>query len=187
MSSMIGSSGPTGYNYNFKTPKGYSPYSQQTMDPQALGFRNQLMGALQPGAMGGANFLSKLAGGDESMFQQMEAPAWNALESGMGMAGTRYSNMGMGAQNSSGFKQAMGGIAGQFGQQLASQRMSLQQQAIRDLFGMSSELMGMKTMESGLVKKPPSGWEQIMSLISGSGADIASTIGGYGLIKKIFG
>lgn len=186
MSSMIGNSGPMGGNYNFKTPKGYSSYSQQTMDPQALQFRNQLMGAVQPGAIKGADFLSRMAGGDQSMFEEMEAPAWNDYEQGMGAMGTRFSNMGMGAQNSSGFKQAMGGMAGQFAQNLHSQRMSFQQQAIKDLMGMSGELMGMKTMDSGLVKKPPSGWEQFLSMISGMSGQAGGIAGGMGM-GKLFG
>ncbi len=171
----------TGYN----VPKGYKPFSLPTMDPQSAALHDQLVKLIGPGAGSSVDFLSKIAGGNEGAFQQSEAPAWNALESGMGMAGTRYSNLGMGAQRSSGFKQAMGGMVGQFGQDLQSRRMALQQQAMQSLLGMSQSLMGTPTQSYGMAQKAPSFWEQLLPSLMGGMGSAGSQMGMMGFGKYL--
>lgn len=174
----------TGYGYGAKTPKGYETYQLPTMEPGIHDMFMKLLGGAGQGALGGLQNLQKLAGGDQSYFQQLEAPAFRQFEGAMGQLGSRFAGMGMGAGKSSGMKFAAGGMASDLSQQLQSQRMGLQQNAISQLMGMSQNLLGMPTMEYGLAKKPNM-WEQIFGPLLGSIGGAAGMGGGAALMKKI--
>jgi hypothetical protein len=172
----------TGYGIGSKTPKGYEKYSLPTMDPGTAQFQQQLLGAVKPGAMSGMDFLSKLAGGDQSMFQQMEAPAFRQFEGAMGQLGSRFAGMGMGANKSSGMRLSAGGMASDLAQSLQSQRMGMQQNAIQQLMSMSQNLMQNPTQAYGLAQKPVPVWAQLLgSGIGATGTAAGGLLGNAGL------
>jgi hypothetical protein len=141
---------------------------------------SMLLGKIGGPAGQGMESMGKLAQGDESYFQQLEQPAYSAFQQGMGQMGSRFSQMGMGAQQSSGFNLAGSSAAQGLGEQLQSQRLGLQQQAMRDLMGMSQNLLGQQTMQYGLQKKQDPSWMGWL----GAGLPIAGAVGG-GLIGSV--
>lgn len=160
-------------------PKGYQKGQMQQFTPEQMQLFQSMFGHLGPDS-----FLSKLAGGDQSQFEQLEAPAlkqFGALQgniasrfSGMG-AGSSFGGMGVGARRSSGFQNTMNQATTDFAQQLQSQRMGLQQQAIRDLQGLSGSLLQQKPYEQFLTEKQT---PFIQKLLEGLLGGAASAFGG---------
>ncbi len=156
MSSMSGSTGyggmagsPTGSNYyKEKTPTGYSKGKIQQFTPEAMELYKQMFSHVGPDS-----YLSKLAGGDEETINQIEAPAMKQFSGLQGQMASRFSGMGMGGRRSSGFQNTSNAAASDFAMNLQAQRNSLRQQAIKDLMGLSSDLMGQKPYEQFLIKK----------------------------------
>src|SRR6185295_13694218 len=103
-----------------KIPKGYKQATLQNFTPEMMDFFQQLMSQLGP-----ESFLSRLAGGDPSMFEEMEAPAWRQFQEAQGDLGSRFSDMGMGARGGSGFKNAANQQSSDFAMNLQAQRMNL--------------------------------------------------------------
>src|SRR5882672_46659 len=105
MSSMYGS--PTGapprLGASARTgdsiPKGYKKGTIQQFTPEQMDLFRSLFGHT-----GQDSFLSKLAGGDEEAFGQVEAPAMRQFQGLQGQLASRFSGMGMGARRSSGFQ-----------------------------------------------------------------------------------
>lgn len=161
--------GPTGINPNTtatggmkeKVPSGYSKASIQQFTPEQIQLFGQLFGHLGP-----ESFLSKLAGGDEQMFADVEKPALQQFAGLQEGIANKFSGAGMGGRRSSGFQNAQTSAASQFAQQLQSQRQSLQQQALQDLMGHSNMLLGQKPFENALVEKQLPWWQQ--GLIAGA-------------------
>lgn len=181
--------GPTGINPNTtgtgqmnpmkeKIPSGYSKGSLQQFTPEQMQLFQQLFSHVGPDS-----FLSKLAGGDQSTFGEIEAPALKQFSALQGQLGSRFSGMGgggnqraLGAQKSSGFQNTMNSAAQDFAGQLQSQRQSLQQQALQDLMGFSNQLLGQKPYEQFLTKKQPSQWGQIFGKLAGG---LPGAVAGY--------
>jgi len=116
-----------------------------------------LFSHLMPGSQ-----LSNLAGGDEETFKQIEGPALRQFSGQLGGLASRFSGMGgLGARHSSGFQNTATQAASEFSQDLASRRQALQRQAIMDLMGLSSNLLGQRPYENYLVPKKKSFWENI--------------------------
>ncbi|SRR5258708_850279 len=134
-----------------KVPKGYKTGQLQQYTPEQLQLFSQAFSHLGPDS-----FLSKLASGDQSQFAQLEAPALRQFGALQGNIASRFSGMGMGGRHSSGFQNTQNQAASDFAQNLQGQRMGLQNQAIRDLMGMSNELLDQRPYERFMVKKPPS-------------------------------
>jgi hypothetical protein len=183
MSSLAGYSplnGPTGLSGfgrgGNKIPSGYKSGQIQQFTPQQMQLFQQMFGQVSP-----ENLTGRLAAGDKSQFDQMEAPALRQFGALQGNMASRFSGMGSGARRSSGFQNTMNESASDFAQQLQAQRMGLQQQAIRDLMGMSSTLLGQRPYEQFMVQKQrkPS---FLQSLLGGAaplaGAGIGAFFGG---------
>jgi hypothetical protein len=149
-------------------PKGYQYGQMQQFTPEQMQLFSRLFGQVGP-----QSFTGRLAGGDEALFQQMEAPAMRQFAGLMGGLGSRFSGMGMGARRSSGFQQAGSQAAADFAERLQSQRLGLQQQAIRDLMGMSTELLGQRPYQQFVTEKPRSFWEQLGLGLTQAGAQAA--------------
>lgn len=132
-----------------QVPKGYKSGQLQQFTPEQMQLFSQLFGQVGPDS-----FLSKLAGGDQSMFEQMEAPALKQFSELQGGLASRFSGMGSGARRSSGFQNTMNQASSDFASQLQSNRQNLQRQALMDLMGISSQLLGQKPYEQFLVEKP---------------------------------
>lgn len=159
-SSMMGSQGLRGGAGGFSNrpaggdiiPKGYNKGQLQQFTPEQMQLFSQLFGNV-----GQNSFLSRIAGGDEAAFEQMEAPAHRMFQEKLGQLGSRYSQLAPGAmssQRSGGFQRAGGQLASDFAQDLSSQRMGLQRQALQDLFGMSKDLLHEEPYDRFLVEKP---------------------------------
>lgn len=157
-----------------KAPKGYSWAQQFT--PEQMDLFQQLFSNLSPGS-----YLSRLAGGEQGMFDEMEAPALRQFNEIQGGIASRFSGMGMGARRSSGFQNTINQASSNFAQDLQSKRQGLQQQAIKDLMGLGNDLLGQKPYS--LAEKPQSGWskfaEAFGGAIPGAIAGFAGNPGGF--------
>ncbi len=130
--------------------------------------------------LGPDSFLSRLAGGDQSSFEQMEAPALKQFSGLQGNIASRFSGGGggqgaMSSRRSSGFQNSMSSASSNFASDLASKRQQLQQQAIKDLMGLSNDLLGQKPYERflGQKKEKSNWWEGLLGAISPLGGDLS--------------
>lgn len=170
-------SGATGMRN--KVPKGYEAGSLQQFTPQQMQLFQQMFGQVGPNSQ-----TSRLAMGDEGMFNQLEAPAMRQFGEQQANMASRFSGMGMGGRKSSGFQNTMNSAASNFAQDLQSQRMNLQRQAVQDLRGMSGELLGQRPYENFMVKQPqrPSFMQSMIGAVSPiAGAAIGSFGGPMGM------
>lgn len=176
MSSLLGNRGQagiassqtnTGFNsMKEKIPSGYKKGTLQQFTPEQMQLFQQLFSHVGPDS-----FLSKLIGGDQGTFAEMEAPALRQFSELQGNLASRFSGMGTGARRSSGFQNTMTSAASDFASQLQSQRQNLQRQALMDLMGISSSLLGQRPYEQFLVEKQQKpGW----------GGAIGAGLGGLG-------
>lgn len=130
--------------------------------PEQTGLYNEVLNRSRPGITSGVDYLSRLAGGDESMFRQLEAPALRQHGELQGQLASRFSSYGSGARRSSGHALAQSGAATDLAERLQGQRMNLQSGAVSSLMGLYSQLMGTDlydTMLTDRLKKKPS-WLQ---------------------------
>jgi len=151
------------------TPKGYNTGQLAQYTPE----QNQLF-KQQFSHLGPNSYLSRLAGGDEELFNEMEAPALQQFQGTLGGIASKFSGQGMGSRRSSGFQNETTAAASNFAQQLQAQRQGLQRQAIGDLMGMSNTLLNQRPYERFMTQKEqkqPSGWGSI-------GGGILGGIGG---------
>lgn len=145
-------------DYAYKAPRGFSRGYLQQFSPEQMKLFQQLFSNVSPDS-----FLGKIAGGDEAAFEQMEQPAWRDFARSQGQIASRFSGMGMGAQKSSGFRNTMGQLGADFAQDLQARRMQYRQQAIKDLMGLSSELLGQRPYEQFMAQKGPSNFEKFLN------------------------
>lgn len=158
--------------FNDQVPKGYKSGAIQQFTPEQMQLFQQMFGNVGP-----ESYTSRLAGGDESLFNEIEAPALKQFSGLQGGLASRFSGMGgqraLSSRGSSGFQNTMNQAGMDFAGQLQSQRQGLQRQALQDLMGMSNQLLGQRPWERTLQQKPPkesSGW----------GGLIGAGIGGLG-------
>jgi hypothetical protein len=157
-----------------KIPEGFNAGQLQQFTPDQMQLFQQLFSHAGP-----ESYLSKLAGGDQSQFDQMEAPAWRQFQEAQGQLGSRFSQMSpgaMSAQRGSGFQNSAGQLGSDFAMQLQSNRQSLQRQAIQDLMGLSSTLLGQRPYDRFLQEKPQSQ----STALGGWGGALGAGIGGLG-------
>lgn len=145
-------------------PKGYRAAQMQQFSPEQMQLFQQLFSHVGPDSL-----LSGLAGGDESQFEEMEAPAHRQFQGQLGQLASRFSGMGTGGRHSSGFQNTATSAASNFTQDLMSNRQNLQRQALKDLMGLSSELLGQRPQERFLAKKQqkPDFWGNIVGKLAG--------------------
>lgn len=165
-----------GNNFKEKIPSGYSKGQIQNFTPEMMELFQRLFSHV-----GSDSFLSKLASGDESNFEEMEAPAWRQFQQAQGDLASRFSGMGMGARKGSGFQNAINQQSSDFAMGLQSQRQNLQRQAVQDLRGFSGELLSQKPYENYITPKEPSFFDKWLGLagnVMGTAAKGAS-MGGF--------
>lgn len=179
MSSMIGFMGNTGASAGQKMtgmnnliPKGYSRGQLQQFTPEQMQLFQQLFSNVGP-----KSYLSRLAGGEEGMFEEMEAPAHRQFQGKLGDIASRFSGYGMGGRRSSGFNLASTQAVSDFAQDLASRRQELQRQALMDLMGISQSLLSQRPSEQFLIKKQMPFWKQLLLGINEQGKEFAGTAG----------
>jgi hypothetical protein len=158
-------------------PKGYRTFQFENMDPETKKLFYERIKELGPDS-----YLARLASGDESFWDELEAPAMRQFSELQGGLASRFSGMGTGGRKSSGFQNTATAAGSNFAQDLQSQRMQLRNQAIKDLHGMSIDLMGQKPYERGLVEKQhrrPSGMQAAApGLIQAGGTALGAYFGG---------
>jgi hypothetical protein len=170
MSAMYGARGApamssTGGMQGNKIPKGYSQGQMSNFTPEMMQLFQQLMGNLGPDS-----YTSRLAGGDQSLFDEMERPALQQFSGIQGNLASKYSGGGggrgaLGSRKSSGFQNDMSQASSNFAQDLQSKRQGLQRQAISDLQGMGNQLLGQRPYENYLTKDT----DFLSQLLGGSG------------------
>ena len=93
----FGMPGPTGKPKSLKGT-GAKSLTMQNFSPEQMQMFQQMFGRLGPDS-----FMGKLASGDQSQFEQMEAPAMRQFAGLQGNIASRFSGQGTGARRSSGF------------------------------------------------------------------------------------
>ncbi len=141
-----------------KVPKGYKLGQVQQYTPEQMELYNQQFGQVGPDS-----YLSRLAGGDESLYAEQEAPALRQFNELQGNTASRFSGAGMGARRSSGFQNQSTAAASNFAQELQSKRQDLQRQALNDLMGYSNQILAQRPYDRQIYQKEekPSYWSQI--------------------------
>lgn len=160
-----------------KVPTGYSQGRLQQFTPEQFALFSQLMGGAGAGIGPGLEHLAGLAAGDQSKFAEMEAPALRQFSALQGQLGSRFSGMGSGARRSSGFGLAGGAAAQELAERLQGNRMALQQQAIAQLLGLGTSLLGQRPYEQFLTKSP---W---LELGGGLASGIGQGLGQFAAMK----
>lgn len=175
LSGYTGLRGPTGMQSG--KVGGYKVGQLQRFTPEQMQLFQEMFSQVSPDS-----YLSKLAGGDEQAFAEMEAPALRDFGALQGNIASRFSGMGgrgsSSSRRSSGFQNSLTSAGSNFAQDLASRRQGLQRQALMDLMGISNSLLGQSPYEQFLVQpnEKPSFGNQIM----GGALPIAgAAVGGY--------
>lgn len=143
---MGGYMGVSGGN---KIPSGYRYGQLEQFTPDQFNLFKQLFSQVSP-----ESYTSRLAGGDQGLFDEMERPAMRQFNEFQGNLASRFSGMGMGSRRGSGFQNQATQAASDFAGDLQSRRQGMQRQAIQDLMGMSQSLLGQRPYEQQLVQKP---------------------------------
>ena len=170
MSSM---SGNRGYGGD-RIPSGYKAAQLQNFTPQMMGLFEQLMGLLGPDS-----YLSKLAGGDEQAYAEMEEPALRQFAGQQGSLASRFSGMGTGGRKSSGFQNTANQASADFATQMQANRHNIRQKAIGDLQGYGSSLLQQRPYDRALVQKQPKPGMDWGSLAAqGVGTAVGAYLGG---------
>ena len=93
---------------------GYNEIKSQVFTPEQMDLLSQAFQQVSPDSQ-----LSILASGDQSAFNQIEAPALKQFGALQGNIASRFSGLGgTGSRNSSGFQNKMNTAASDFAQQL---------------------------------------------------------------------
>jgi hypothetical protein len=143
-------------------------------------------GGTSGGIQSGIDQLSQLAGGgNEELWNKLEAPALRQFGQLQGNIASRFSGMGSGARRSSGFAQSQNSAATDLAERLQGNRMGLQQQAIQDLLGLGKTLLGTQTQENMLAPKQKSFWEELLPSLLGGIAQGGTQAGGLATLKKL--
>jgi len=175
-SSMTGSTP----KYKDVIPEGYDVAQLRNYDPQQMELYKQQFQHVGPDS-----YLSRLAGGDQSMMAEMEAPALRQFNELQGGLASRFSGAGMGSRRSSGFQNASTAAASNFAQDLQAKRQEMQRQAIQDLMGASNTILGQKPYERSLIQQQEEqkggGWGGAATGAM-SGASMGASFGPYGAL-----
>ena len=164
--------GATGAPQGNKIPKGYSFGQIQQYTPEQLDLLSRSLSSVGP-----ESYLSRLAGGDQSLFEEMEAPALRQFGSLQGAISSRFSGAGTGGRKSSGFQNYSSAAASNFAQDLQAQRQGLQRQAIMDLASISSDLLDKRPYDRFVKEKPKAWWQELLSEIGGGVASVGTKAG----------
>lgn len=177
-SSSRGSSiGQSSGGFRDKVPSGYSKGQLQQFTPEQMQLFSQLFSNVGPESQ-----LGKLASGDESAFQGLEAPAWRQFQEAQGQLGSRFSQLApgaMSAQRGSGFQNSAGQLGNDFAMQLQSNRQNLQRQALMDMMGISESLLNQRPYDRFLAQKPQKSQAET-SPLGGWGGTLGALGGGLG-------
>lgn len=162
-------------NMNDVVPKGFSLGQLNQFTPSQMRLFKQLFSNTSKNS-----YLGKMASGDESFYDEMEQPAWRALQEAQGQLGSRYSQLAPGAlsaQGGSGFQNEGNQLSSDFAMNLASKRRDLQRQAISDLMGLGNNLLSQRPVDRFLVENSP---KPEKKALGGWGGSLGGVVGGIG-------
>lgn len=154
-------------------PKGYQQGQLSQFTPEQTNLFQHLFSHAGP-----ESFLGKLAGGDQSQFEQLEAPALRQFNQFQSDTANRFSQQAPGAMSSqggSGFRNALNQGASDFAQNLHSRRLDLQRQSISDLLRISESLLGQRPYDKFLMRKKIPFWKQLLLQASDQGREFAGS------------
>jgi hypothetical protein len=137
-------------------PSGYREGSMNQFTPEQHQLYRQQFEHVSPNS-----YLSRLARGEEGIFDEIEAPAMRQYQQQVGNLASRFSNYGTGGRHSSGFQNQATAGAANFAQGLQSKRQDLMRQALSDLMSYSQNLLGQRPYEQFITpkqQKESSGW-----------------------------
>ena len=186
--SLSGSRGPAGSSSGGRTtggniiPKGYQQGQLSQFTPEQSQLFQHLFSQVGP-----QSFLGKLGSGDQSQFEQLEAPAHRQFGQLQSQIANRFSQQAPGALSSrrgSGFSNYSNQAASDFAQDLQSRRVGLQQQALQQMMGISESLLGQRPYEHFLTPKKKPFWKELLGSLSGGIGQAGGTLGGFGLAKQ---
>jgi len=156
--------------FNTKAPSGYKVNRVQNFSPEQMQLFKDQFANVAPDS-----YLSRLASGDQSYFNEMEAPALRQFNELQGNVASRFSGMGsFGGRQSSGFKNNLTSATSNFAQELQANRQALQRQALMDLMGYSNNLLSQKPYETFLTPKQRGGFNW-----GGAAGGLLGGIGGF--------
>lgn len=167
--------GQAKYGAGGKSPKGFNQF--QNFTPEMMELFQRVIGE----HLGPDSYLSRLAGGDQELFKEIEEPALRQFTGIQGNIASKFSGQGMGGRHSSGFQNTMSAASQDFASQLQSQRQEMQQQAIRDLMGSTNMILGQEPYSLTEKPKKSNFWEQIF----GNAAGGAGQAGMLALFKAL--
>lgn len=155
---------------------GYGQLNQYTPEQREL-FQQNL------GMVDKKSYLSRLARGKESAYQEMEAPAYRQFQEGLGGLSSRFSagsgRGSLGTRRSSGFQNSTTAAYSNFAQQLQANRMQLRNEATRDLLSMSDRLLEKRPTEKYLVDYSGKGGGALGGYGGMIGTIGGAAVGGY--------
>ena len=160
---------------------GYRQISIPLKSAEQQSLINQGLGGVQQHLGGALNNIGQMAaGGSPEQWAQLEAPALRQFQDLIGGIGARFSGLGMGAQKSSAFQNALGGAGADLAERLQANRLNLQRLAQSQLMDLYSGLINQNPYESFLIEKERKNrWGGLLSGLT-SGALAGSAFGPWG-------
>lgn len=144
---------PQSSNSGDVIPKGYEKAQLSQFTPEQMNLYKQMFSNVGPDS-----YLSKIAGGDEAAFREMEAPAERDFAARIGGIASTFSGGSgrgsLGSRRSSSFQNSTTAAASNFSQDIAARRHDLRRQALQDLTGMSNDLLNQRPYQRALVERP---------------------------------
>jgi hypothetical protein len=170
-----------------KRPSGYKVAQLQQYTPEQMQVSNDIYNDIGP-----ESYLSRLSHGDQSYFDEIEAPAKQQFNQLQGNIASRFSMGGggqgaIGGRNSSAFQNSISQASSDFAQQLQANRQNLMRQATQDLRGLRNDLLSTQPYERYFQDKGPSTHDKWMELggnvlggiASGAGKAAGAAAGGF--------
>jgi len=160
---------------------GYTPFTTDQLSPQQRSFFEQLLGGASQGSGQNLDWLNRIAQGDPSTYEALEAPGWRQFGEAQSQIANRFSGQGLGGRRGSDFKNAQSGAAQSFAENLQANRLNLRQDSIKQLLGLYENLIGQRTYDTGFAapkQKKSSFWESILPIVGQVGGSLAGSFGG---------
>lgn len=153
-------------------PKGFQKGRINQLTPEQTQLFGQLFGNLSPDSP-----TARLAAGDQSRFDEIEAPALKQFGQLQGQIASRFSGAGSGARRSSGFQNSSNQATSDFAQSLQSQRQELQRQALLDLHNLGGSLLNQRPYDNFLTEKPQKKKKFLEEVLGGAAPGFGSGFG----------
>ena len=132
---------------NEQTPMGMNNYAINQFTPEQTSvFANEF------NHLGKGSYLERLANGDQELYNEMEAPQFQKYNAQQGQLASYFSGMGMGGRKSSGFQNAANQSSIDFAQELQKNRADMRSNAIKNLMGLSDQVLNQRPQERGLTQ-----------------------------------